>query len=347
MMWRVKELADPHGVLNPGVVLNRDPERAPAQPQDASRRSRRSAAHVRRVRLLRAGLPEPQRDDHAAPADRAAPRAGPPARGLARATRRCCATTSTTRSQTCAADGTCMTVLPGRDRHRQADEELPRAASAPTREERVALAVARRWARGRARARAPACAPGALRRARARRPRRRARCPSSCAARVSAELVPTWPASDAAARAGAPARDDPRRARPPSTCPRASTGSSATRAARRRDPTLPEALVAVSAPRRAAAVDPGRRRAGTAAPRRGARRGTARATTTWRAARPTRCGAGRDGGDLPVVIDATSCAHGLVQDVAEHLDDERRARFDRIEVLDSIAWAHDHLLPAA
>ena len=25
MMWRIKELADPDGVLNPGVVLNRDP----------------------------------------------------------------------------------------------------------------------------------------------------------------------------------------------------------------------------------------------------------------------------------------------------------------------------------
>ena len=25
MMWRVKELADPDGVLAPGVVLNRDP----------------------------------------------------------------------------------------------------------------------------------------------------------------------------------------------------------------------------------------------------------------------------------------------------------------------------------
>ena len=26
LMWRVKALADPHGVLNPGVVLNRDPQ---------------------------------------------------------------------------------------------------------------------------------------------------------------------------------------------------------------------------------------------------------------------------------------------------------------------------------
>ena len=50
------------------------------------------------------------------------------------------------------------------------------------------------------------------------------------------------------------------------------------------------------------------------------------------------------GGRLPVVIDATSCAHGLVQDVAERLDDDARERFAGIEILDSIAWVHDHLL---
>jgi D-lactate dehydrogenase len=42
-----------------------------------------------------------------------------------------------------------------------------------------------------------------------------------------------------------------------------------------------------------------------------------------------------DGGKLPFVIDASSCAHGLIQDVGA----------DLFEVLDSIAWAHDHLLP--
>jgi D-lactate dehydrogenase len=41
-----------------------------------------------------------------------------------------------------------------------------------------------------------------------------------------------------------------------------------------------------------------------------------------------------DGGRLPLVIDASSCAHGLIQDVGV-----------QAEVLDSIAWAHDHLLP--
>ncbi len=41
-----------------------------------------------------------------------------------------------------------------------------------------------------------------------------------------------------------------------------------------------------------------------------------------------------DGGELPVVIDATSCAQGLISEVAP----------DGVQVLDSIAWVHDHLL---
>ncbi len=42
-----------------------------------------------------------------------------------------------------------------------------------------------------------------------------------------------------------------------------------------------------------------------------------------------------DGGKLPLVIDASSCSHGLITEVG----------LDGVEVLDSIAWAHDHLLP--
>ena len=52
-----------------------------------------------------------------------------------------------------------------------------------------------------------------------------------------------------------------------------------------------------------------------------------------------------DGGRLPVVTDASSCAHGLIQDVGPVLDEDARARFAGIEVLDSTVWAHDHLLP--
>jgi D-lactate dehydrogenase len=52
-----------------------------------------------------------------------------------------------------------------------------------------------------------------------------------------------------------------------------------------------------------------------------------------------------DGGRLPVVIDASSCAQGLVQDVVPQLDEERRERFAQLDVMDSIAWMHDRLLP--
>ena len=41
-----------------------------------------------------------------------------------------------------------------------------------------------------------------------------------------------------------------------------------------------------------------------------------------------------DGGRLPVVIDATSCTHGVISEL----------RPEGVEVLDSIAWVHDHLL---
>ena len=78
MMWRIKGLADPDGVLGPGVVLNRDPgchlENLKTTPPIEE-----VGDDLRRVRLLRAGLPEPRPDDDAAPADRPAARDGAPA----------------------------------------------------------------------------------------------------------------------------------------------------------------------------------------------------------------------------------------------------------------------------
>ena len=41
-----------------------------------------------------------------------------------------------------------------------------------------------------------------------------------------------------------------------------------------------------------------------------------------------------DGGRLPVVVDATSCTQGLLE-----------AGADGVQVVDSVAWAHDQLLP--
>ena len=51
-----------------------------------------------------------------------------------------------------------------------------------------------------------------------------------------------------------------------------------------------------------------------------------------------------DGARLPVVIDASSCAQGLLGEVASHLTEAERERFEQIEILDSIAWVYDRLL---
>ena len=97
-MWRVKRLADPDGVPRPGRRAEPRPRRPPAQPEDDAA-DRGVGDGLRRVRLLRAGLPEPQPDDDAAPADRAAARDGPPARRARRCARRCSRSSSTTRSR--------------------------------------------------------------------------------------------------------------------------------------------------------------------------------------------------------------------------------------------------------
>jgi D-lactate dehydrogenase len=50
-------------------------------------------------------------------------------------------------------------------------------------------------------------------------------------------------------------------------------------------------------------------------------------------------------GELPVVTDASSCALGLSEEVAPRLSEENRERHGNLEILDSIAWARDRLLP--
>jgi D-lactate dehydrogenase len=49
-------------------------------------------------------------------------------------------------------------------------------------------------------------------------------------------------------------------------------------------------------------------------------------------------------GELPVVIDASSCSLGLGEEIVPALSDENRERHSKLDVLDSVAWAHDQLL---
>ena len=49
-------------------------------------------------------------------------------------------------------------------------------------------------------------------------------------------------------------------------------------------------------------------------------------------------------GALPIVVDAASCTHGLLDDVANHVDDDRRIRMQALTLLDSTSWCRT-LLP--
>ena len=51
-----------------------------------------------------------------------------------------------------------------------------------------------------------------------------------------------------------------------------------------------------------------------------------------------------DGGRLPVVVDTSPCTYGLVHS-REALDPGNQQRFDQLRILDSVAFAHDDLLP--
>ncbi|WP_250623824.1 FAD-binding and (Fe-S)-binding domain-containing protein [Pinirhizobacter soli] len=51
-----------------------------------------------------------------------------------------------------------------------------------------------------------------------------------------------------------------------------------------------------------------------------------------------------DGGALPIVVDAASCTLALGQDIVSILDDETKAKYESLTIIDSIAWCRD-LLP--
>jgi D-lactate dehydrogenase len=337
MMWRIKQLADPHGVLNPGVVLNRDPtihlKNLKSQPPIEE-----SAAHC-----VECGFCEPvcpSRNATTTPRQRIVIR-----REMARQDEGSPVYESLLADfehdvlQTCAADGSCKDVCPVAIDTGALVKEFRRRERSE-REESVALKLAERYATVERAARAGLS--GAAAASSVLGSRTVARIPELVRRRVSAELVPTLPDSPPLAAAQLPqtARDGAAAVYLPA-CINRIFGNPERLA---NEPSLPEALLAVSA-RAGLAVwipdDAAGHCCATPWSSKGYSRGhdymaakTAAALWRW-----------SDGGSLPVVIDASSCAQGLLLDVAARLPEDERARFEQIEVLDSIAWVHDHLLP--
>ncbi len=50
-------------------------------------------------------------------------------------------------------------------------------------------------------------------------------------------------------------------------------------------------------------------------------------------------------GELPIVVDATSCTQAIATPGEGTLEEVNAERLAKLEILDSIIWAHDHLLP--
>jgi D-lactate dehydrogenase len=310
LMWRVKRLADPDGVLAPGVVLNRDP-----------------GAHLRNLKTMpeveeesastcvECGFCEPvcpSRDLTTTPRQRIVLRReiarqpeGSPLRrvleeeygydGL----------------DTCAADGSCRLACPlGIDTGKLV-KELRQAEHSP-RAEALALRGARNWDKVERASRTALKLGGPL----ARRTKRAAALPAA----ASPHLPPTT-------RQGAAAVYLP-------SCTNRIFGS-------RRS--LAEALVEVS--RRAGAPvwipdDVG----GSCCGLPWGSKGFAAAQRQKANELVERLWRWSGEGELPVVIDAASCTQAIAEPGEDVLDEANAGRHAALTILDSVAWAHDRLL---
>jgi D-lactate dehydrogenase len=309
LMWRAKELADPDGVLGPGVVLNRDP-----------------GAHLRHLKTtpeieesattcVECGFCEPvcpSRDLTTTPRQRILLRreiarqpAGSPLRRVLEAE------AEYDVLQTCAADGSCQLACPVGIDTGKLVKQLRAAAHLPG-EEKRASAAARHWGAVESASRAGLRLGGPA----ARRSRRGAALPGAG--------TPKLPAPG---RAGAAAGDVP------SCTNRIFGGSPAA------------ALVAVSA-RAGLPVWIPAEVEGSCCGLPWSSKGFAAAHREKANEMVERLWRWSERGSLPVVIDAASCTAAIAEPGEGVLEDPNAERLAKLEVLDSVAWAHDRLLPS-
>jgi D-lactate dehydrogenase len=327
IMWRIKTLADPAGILGPGVVLNRDP--------GVHLRNLKSVPEIEEVvtKCIECGFCEPvcpSRNATTTPRQRIVLR-----REMARQPEGSPLRTvlldeySHDAIDTCAADGSCAGACPVAIDTGRLVKDL-RAGQHGERAERVGLELARRYARAERAARLGLRAGGLT--ARVVGDERLARVTDRLRRHTPDGLVAPWSESlprsapdrlPETARSGAVAVYLPSCLNRIFGRPRGAAPG----------PTLPEALVSVSA-RAGLPVwipeDVAGHCCGVPWSSKGYSSGheymalhTTAALQRW-----------SDGGRLPVVIDASSCTLGVISELAP----------EGVEVLDSVAWVHDRLL---
>ncbi len=326
LMWRVKQLADPDGVLSPGVVLNRDP-----------------GVHLRNLKTtppieesattcVECGFCEPvcpSRNLTTTPRQRIVLR-----REMARQP-----TGSPVQKalleefeyealETCAADGSCQLACPvGIDTGAFVKEM--RKQRHTERAERAALATAKRWGAVEGASRVGLRLGGPL----ARRTRRGEALPPP----APGKLPPTMHPGAAAVyvpsctnRIFGTAADGSKG--------RASGDISAHR------PWVVEALVEVSA-RAGLPVWIPEDVVGSCCGLPWSSKGFGEAHAHKANEMVARLWRWSGEGALPVVVDAASCTGSIAAPGDGVLSDENVERLGKLEILDSVAWAHDRLLP--
>jgi D-lactate dehydrogenase len=329
LMWRVKELADPDRVLAPGVVLNHDP-----------------GVHLRNLKTtpeieasatacVECGFCEPvcpSRDLTTTPRQRIVLRReiarqseGSPLRRVLEEEY------SYDGLDTCAADGSCRLACPlGIDTGKLVKELRQERHSA--RGEAMALRAAKRWGAVEKASRAALRIGGPL----ARRTKRGAALPKAAPAQppetahegAAAVYVPSCTNRIFASPADGPISSDAGR----KSAHRRGVGG------------LAEALVAVSARARLPVWIP--------AEVAGSCCGLPWGSKGYRAAHRhkanemvERLWEWSGEGELAVVIDASSCTHAIAEPGDGVLGEENAERLAAMTILDSVAWAHDRLLP--
>ncbi|HEY2334920.1 MAG TPA: FAD-binding and (Fe-S)-binding domain-containing protein [Solirubrobacterales bacterium] len=326
LMWRVKELADPDGVLNPGVVLNRDP-----------------GVHLRNLKTtpsieesanacVECGFCEPvcpSRNLTTTPRQRIVlrremarqPAGSPVQRALLEEY-------EYDSLETCAADGSCRLACPvGIDtgklvKELRAERHTPRA-------ERAALATAKRWRLVEKASRLGLQLGGPL----ARRTKRGKGLPGPAPSGLPATT------REGAAAVYVPSCTNRIFGPTPADGPKRTAG--VVFSARR---PLVEALVEVS--RRAGLpVWIPQDVVGSCCGLPWSSKGFGDAHRHKANEMVARLWAWSGEGTLPVVIDAASCTQGISEPGEGVLSEENAERLAKLEILDSVAWAHDRLLP--
>ena len=332
IMWRLKKTIDPHGILAPRVVLDRDPR-----------------AHLRGLKTIpvggeigddciECGFCEPvcpSRDLTTSPRQRIVlrreilrqPAASPVAANLLD-------TYGYQAVDTCAGDGACKLACPvGIDTG--ALMKQFRAARHTSFSERIALTAANRFGAAERGARTVlrlATAVGDRPMGTATRLLRRISNP---------ELIPEWlPELPGAAR---PLPDTSGTARPagvyfPSCVNRIFDGP------QQGETSLPTAIVALAERAHLPVVIPSDVRGACCATIWGSKgfsagRDLMANRVIERAHRWT------DGGRLPLIVDATSCTLGLVREIAPYLSEDNRRKHSDLTIVDSVSWAAEVLLP--